>query len=190
MDGRIPPERGNEVLEVSYVEDNDKAKQFAKTCKSFSKLPVCKEDRIIRRYVRKRMKRRPIVQEESEQDSTMEEVERAIDESKKNKAPVEDNNPYEFLKNLGSTAKELLLLYKMEKLNIPLRFIRYVKHFLSGHKTRVDINRIKSDPFRFDEGLPQGSSISPLLFLIFINDIHVDLDADTTASFSADDTVT
>ena len=144
MDGRIPPERGNEVLEVdgvSYVEENDKAKQFAKTCKSFSKLPVCKEDRIIRRYVRKRMKRRPIVPEESEQDITMEEIERDIDESKKNKAPVEDNNPYEFLKNLGSKAKELLLLYKMEKLNIPLRFIRYVRHFLSGHKTRVEINR-------------------------------------------------
>ena len=85
---------------------------------------------------------------------------------------MEDNNPYEFLKNLRSTAKELLLLYKMEKLNIPLRFIRYVRHFLSRHKTKVDINRTKSDPFHLDEGLPQGSSISPLLLLIFINDIE------------------
>ena len=317
MDGRRPPERGNEILEVdgvSYVEDKDKAKQFAKTYKSFSKLPVCKEDRIIRRYVRKRMKRRPTVPEESEQDITMVELERAIDQSKKNKASGEDDIPYEFLKNLGPKAKELLLflynkcwegngipvkwrtaiikpllkdgkdpketvsyrpisltccmgkilekiiadrlihileernlindnqagfrpnrcttdqvlklvqqasdqlhnkggdtrllatffdyekaydkvwrdglMYKMEKLNIPTRFIRYVRHFLSGRKTRVDVNGSKSDPFRLDEGLPQGSSISPLLFLIFINDIDVDLDADTTASLFADDTAT
>ena len=61
------------------------------------------------------------------------------------------------------------LLYKMETLNIPARFIRYVKHFLSGLKITVDL----------DESLPQGSSISPFLFLIFINDIDVDLDADT-----------
>ena len=81
-------------------------------------------------------------------------------------------------------------MYKMEKLNIPTRFIRYVRHFLSGRKTRVDVNGSKSDPFRLDEGLPQGSSISPLLFLIFINDIDVDLDADTTASLFADDTAT
>ena len=103
---------------------------------------------------------------------------------------MEDNNPYEFLKNLGSKARKLVLLYKMEKLNIPLRFIRYVRHFQSDHKTRVYINRTKSDPLRLNEGLPQGSSISPLLLLIFISDIDVDLDADTTASLFADDTVT
>ena len=39
----------------------------------------------------------------------MEELERAIDESKRNKASGEDDIPYEFLKNLGSKAKELLL---------------------------------------------------------------------------------
>ena len=93
----------NEILEVdgvSYVEDKDKAEQFAKTYKSFAKLPVCKEDRTIRRYVRNRMKRKPYVPEESEQDITIEELERAIDQSKKNKASGEDKIPYEFLKNL------------------------------------------------------------------------------------------
>ena len=82
------------------------------------------------------------------------------------------------------------LIYKMEKLNIPTRFLVYVRHFLSGRKTRVDVNGSKSDTFRLDEGLPQGSSISPLLFLIFINDIDVELGADTTASLFADDTAT
>ena len=53
------------------------------------------------------------------------------------------------------------LIYKMQQLNLPSRFIRYVRHFLSGRKTRVEINGSRSDNFRLDEGLPQGSSISP-----------------------------
>ena len=76
----------------------------------------------------------------------------------------------------------------MQQMNLPKRFIRYVRHFLSGRKTRVEVNGSRSDNFRLDEGLPQGSSISPLLFLIFINDIDVELDTDTTASLFADDT--
>ena len=40
----------------------------------------------------------------------------------------------------------------------------------------------KTTSFRLDEDLPQCPSISPLLFLIFINDIDIDLDADTITS--------
>lgn len=43
LEGKIPPDRKNEVLEVdgvAYVENRDKAEQFAKTYKKFSKLPT------------------------------------------------------------------------------------------------------------------------------------------------------
>ena len=76
----------------------------------------------------------------------------------------------------------------MLELNLPKRFIRYVRHFLSGRKTRVEVNGDRSDTFRLDKRLPQGSSITPLLFLIFINDIDVDLDSNTSSSLFADDT--
>ena len=49
---------------------------------------------------------------------------------------------------------------------------------------------MKSGNFRLDQGFPQGSSISPLFFLIFINDIDADQNADTTASLFADETAT
>ena len=66
IDGRRPPSKDNEVLQVgekTYVTDKDKAEQFAKTYKGFSKLPVKREDRILRRKNRMRMKRRPTAEE-------------------------------------------------------------------------------------------------------------------------------
>ena len=78
----------------------------------------------------------------------------------------------------------------MIQLKLPTRFICYVRHFLSGRWTTVSINNVSSKPFLLRNGLPQGSSISPLLFLIFINDIDVDMDVETVASLFADDTST
>ena len=80
------------------------------------------------------------------------------------------------------------LIHKMLKMNLPGRFVNYTRHFLSGRKTTVEVNGTKSKSFRLNQGLPQGSSISPILFLIFINDIDVDLDIETIASLFADDT--
>ena len=73
------------------------------------------------------------------------------------------------------------LLHKMQKMKLPARFIRFTRNFLSGRQTQVEVNGGRSKTFRLDEGLPQGSSISPILFLIFINDIDVDLDCETMA---------
>ena len=80
------------------------------------------------------------------------------------------------------------LLHKMIKKNIPYQFINYVRHFLSSRQTTVDVNGSKSEGFYLKEGLPQGSAISPLLFLIFIDDIDEELSSHTDRSLYADDT--
>ena len=80
------------------------------------------------------------------------------------------------------------LISKMLELTIPGRFIRYTRNFLSNRLTQVEINGERSEGFFLKQGLPQGSAISPLLFLIFINDIDVDLDVKTQVSLFADDT--
>ena len=53
------------------------------------------------------------------------------------------------------------LITKMLDMEIPHRFVSYVRHFLSGRKTTVEVNGARCPKFRLDEGLPQGSSISP-----------------------------
>ena len=77
------------------------------------------------------------------------------------------------------------LLYKMARLGVPKRFLRYTRHFLSGRITTVKVNGVRSKTIRLNEGLPQGSCISPLLFLIFINDIDTNLHPDTLVSLFA-----
>ena len=80
------------------------------------------------------------------------------------------------------------LISKMLKLSIPGRFIRFTRQFLANRHTQVEINGERSDGFFLKQGLPQGSAISPLLFLIFINDIDIELDVKTQVSLFADDT--
>ena len=52
----------------------------------------------------------------------------------------------------------------------------------------MEVNGAKSREVHLNEGLPQGSSLSPMLFIIFINDIGVDLDIESLKSLFADDT--
>ena len=79
-------------------------------------------------------------------------------------------------------------VYKMIQFKIPWRYVRYLRLFLSTRQTVVNINEVVSKMFRLNECLPQGSAISLLFFLIFIDDIDVDLHPDTLVSLFADDT--
>ena len=80
------------------------------------------------------------------------------------------------------------LLSKMEDMEVPYRFRNFARSFLSSRRAEVEVNGRRSRKVYLNEGLPQGSSLSPMLFVVFINDIGVDLDPKTTESLFADDT--
>ena len=61
------------------------------------------------------------------------------------------------------------LLWKMIELGVPQRFCTYVRHFLSSRQTRVEVNNTWSKEFTLKEGLPRGSSISPLAALPYLH---------------------
>ncbi|KAH7698463.1 AP-like endonuclease/reverse transcriptase [Aphelenchoides avenae] len=75
----------------------------------------------------------------------------------------------------------------MIAMGMPTCIVRWVHGFLSDRRARVRIDDTNSRSFPLKAGTPQGSVLSPILFLIFVNDILDDMPADVEASLYADD---
>ena len=78
------------------------------------------------------------------------------------------------------------LLFKLASFGISGSLLRWFKSYLSNRKQRVIINGQESDWQHTTAGVPQGSILGPLLFLVFVNDIVDNLK--TTPFIFADDT--
>ncbi|KAG5675613.1 hypothetical protein PVAND_005504 [Polypedilum vanderplanki] len=63
------------------------------------------------------------------------------------------------------------LIYKLIKLKFPPEQIRVIDSFLTGRQASVYVNGHASPFFTLPAGVPQGSTLSPFLFNVFINDI-------------------
>ena len=57
---------------------------------------------------------------------------------------------------------------------LPNKIIRLMSSFISDRTIAVKINDELSDKEKLNAGTPQGSVLSPLLFLMYVNDIPVD----------------
>ena len=66
----------------------------------------------------------------------------------------------------------------------------WIHNFLSNRQQCVAVNGTTSSEAQVRSGVPQGSVLGPLLFLIYISDIYIRLNstADSTVSCYADDT--
>ena len=57
---------------------------------------------------------------------------------------------------------------------LPNKIIRLMSSFISDRTITVKINDEMSDKVKLNAGTPQGSVLSPLVFLMYVNDIPVD----------------
>ena len=78
------------------------------------------------------------------------------------------------------------LIFKLKQNGVEGKLLALFQNYLSNRKQRVVINGSESKWEDIKSGVPQGSVLGPLLFLVYINDLEKGLKS--TVNFFADDT--
>ena len=79
------------------------------------------------------------------------------------------------------------LLWKMTQMGLGSRLIRWVQEWFASRRAWVELNGVNSDKSDLVQGLPQGAVLSPLLFLIYVDDLTKEMPPGVEISLFADD---
>lgn len=93
------------------------------------------------------------------------------------------------------TLQHKVLLCKIETLGIRGKALELIESYLTNRKHSVSVTavvngverRLYSEYVNISQGVPQGSILGPILFLLYVNDLHLSLDCPVVCQY-ADDT--
>jgi len=101
------------------------------------------------------------------------------------------------LKKAFDTVNHSLLIEKLQSYGISGNQLKWFISYLSDRTQSVNVNSTVSDCKLIDIGIPQGSILGPLLFILYVNSLPDSVDCkcimyadDTTLLFSASDPLT
>ena len=95
---------------------------------------------------------------------------------------------FDFAKAFDSVNHDIILQKLKTQFNIDSFLLRFIANYLSGRKQCVVIGGSISSTVSVSSGVPQGSILGPILFVLFLNDIVSGLDPGTNILMYADDT--
>jgi hypothetical protein len=81
-----------------------------------------------------------------------------------------------------------LLLHKLQSFGIHGKLLRWITDYLTGRMQRVTCEGQNSAWLPVTSGVPQGSILGPILFIVYINDLPDILSPETLCAIFADDT--
>ena len=95
---------------------------------------------------------------------------------------------FDFMKAFDSVNHDLILSKLKDKFRIDGRMLKWMVSYLQDRVQHVVIGRIQSSPRKVVSGVPQGSILGSLLFVMFINGIFTCISSGTEVTLYADDT--
>ena len=91
------------------------------------------------------------------------------------------------LEKAFDTVNHTILLSKLEHYGIRDSSLTWIASYLSNRKQSVKLNVVNCKHERLSFGVPKGSILGPLLFIIYVNDMHSAVKSSIMHHF-ADDT--